>query len=63
MQSQANTPTQHAIDYFAGLTEVYTTASDAEHCFPVAHIAEYYLEAWWRLFAAANAVRVELVSQ
>ena len=45
---------QHLIDYLEALCAVYTDAASIG--IPVAHVAEWYLEAWWLAFSAAYAV-------
>jgi hypothetical protein len=49
--------TEHICDYYAAITEVYLGVA-AELEYPVAHIAEFYLERWWAVFSEGH--RVEL---
>lgn len=45
--------TEHICDWYAAMAEVYDGAT-TELNLPVAHIAEFYLECWWRVFTEGH---------
>ena len=41
-------PIDHICLFYEAMTSLYTDAADIG--FPVAHIAEFYLERWWQVW-------------